>query len=519
MRIKPCSLGPIHFVGLGGIGMSGIAEILHTLGYVVQGSDLTENANMKRLQGLGVKTFVGHAGHQVDGASVVVVSSAVNAQNPEVQGGRERGIPIIKRSEMLAELMRLKPSIAIAGTHGKTTTTSLVACVLDNAGLDPTVINGGIINAYGTNARLGSGEWLVAETDESDGSFTRLPLTMGIITNIEEDHMDFYKDFSEIQDAFEKFIANIPFYGMGVVCVDHPQVRALLSRFSDRRVLTYGFSKDAHIVVDHVRSQGFSQVFDVHVTAQAMEKIPLEPQRDFMIRDIFLPMVGTYNVLNAVGALVVGLELGIQPQILKTSFEKFTGVKRRFTKVSEVDTLTIMDDYAHHPSEVQVVLQAAQDCLSKPLVVVFQPHRYSRLGGLLEDFARSFQGVDHVIITPVYSAGEDPSCGVNHEVLAEKIREHFSFPVHVITGEEALLPLIQKKIPPGASLVFMGAGDISRWAYTLAQQLQESPFFSRESSQEGLRVISKEFSKKSPMPEDSYPEDSYQGPRHSCGGV
>jgi UDP-N-acetylmuramate--alanine ligase len=348
MHIKPSSVGPIHFVGIGGIGMSGIAEILYNLGYSVQGSDLVENYNIHRLQKLGIKIFIGQRAEQVEDVAVLVVSSAVKNDNVELIAARQKMIPIVKRAEMLAEIMRLKPSIAIAGTHGKTTTTSLVACVLDHAHMDPTVINGGIINAYGTNARLGKGEWIVAESDESDGSFTRLPLIIGIITNIEADHLDYYKDLEEIKLAFEKFIHNIPFYGLGIVCIDHPVVKSMLSSFSDRRILTYGFSEEADLQIQNIFNSYPSQTFDLHIKQSAINKLKMKTEEEFTLTGISLPMVGKHNVSNAVAALAVGLEIGIEPIFLKDSFTSFEGVKRRFTKVAEIDEITIIDDYAHH---------------------------------------------------------------------------------------------------------------------------------------------------------------------------
>lgn len=473
MHIKPSSLGSIHFVGIGGIGMSGIAEILHNLGYRVQGSDQKENSNFLRLKELGIQTFSSHSPSHVDGASAVVISSAVKGNNVELKEARKRGIPIVKRAEMLGEIMRLRPSIAVAGTHGKTTTTSLVASVLDAANQDPTVINGGIINAYGTNARLGAGEWIVAEADESDGSFTRLPVTIGIITNIEAEHLDHYKGIDEIRDAFQQFIQNIPFYGVGIVCIDHPEVKALLPKLTDRRILTYGFSTDADIRIRNVRAGDLSQCFDVEISESAQKKLNRQKEQPIQIKDIHLPMAGDHNVSNATAALCVGLELRFAEKVLQEAFTDFKGVKRRFTKVGVVNNLTIIDDYAHHPTEIEVVLESAHKSTRGEIIAIVQPHRYTRLHHLMDEFAQALSKADRVIVAPVYVAGEEPIPGVTHEALAEKIRGLTSIPVTTIEGEEDLLPLLTADDVNDAFVIFMGAGDITKWAYRITERLKE----------------------------------------------
>ena len=480
MHIKPISIGPIHFVGIGGIGMSGIAEILHNLEYTVQGSDLSENANIVRLQKMGIKTYLGQRAEQVDNAAVLVVSSAIKPDNPELLAARKRGIPVVKRAEMLAEIMRLRLSIAVAGTHGKTTTTSLVASVLDNANLDPTVINGGIINAYGTNARLGKGNWIVAEADESDGSFTKLPLTVGIITNIEAEHLDFYKDLDEVKEAFHKFVQNIPFYGLGIVCIDHPTVREMLPSFSDRRILTYGFSEDADVRIDNLRGGDLAQSFDVVITPSAAAKLNLENQDGFTLEEIKLPMVGKHNVSNATASLAAGLELSIDPRILIESFKDFAGVKRRFTKVGEVNGITIIDDYAHHPTEIEVVLESAKLSVTGEIIAVVQPHRYTRLSSLMDEFAQSLTHADRIIVAPVYAAGEEENPTANHLVLADKIKSLTDKPVETISGEQDLAPLIKEVATPGSFVICMGAGDITQWAYRLPESLSTLPPLNQE---------------------------------------
>lgn len=471
MRITPHSIGPIHFVGIGGIGMSGIAEILHNLGYVVQGSDMSENANVQRLKKLGVKTFSQHDATQIEGISVLVVSSAIKVDNPEIKAAREKHIPIVRRAEMLAEIMRLKPSVAIAGTHGKTTTTSLVASVLDNAQMDPTVINGGIINAYGTNARLGKGEWIVAEADESDGSFTRLPLTIGIVTNIEPEHLDYYAGLEEIQQAFKTFISHIPFYGLGILCQDDKGVEALLPHLTDRRILTYGFSEKADVQIQNVHTNNLTQTFDVLFTEAAVAKFGFENKEPFTLKEVYLPMIGRHNVSNATAALCVGVDVGIPLDKLVSSFETFKGVKRRFTKVGEVAGLTIIDDYAHHPTEIQAVLDSASASMIGNIIAVVQPHRYTRLSSLMDEFSQSLKGVSHVIVVPVYPAGEREIPGVSSEVLASKIKALTSSPVDLIHHEDELAPLLIKSAKKGSCVICMGAGSITQWAQRLPEAL------------------------------------------------
>jgi UDP-N-acetylmuramate--alanine ligase len=462
----------LHFVGIGGIGMSGIAEVLHNMGYRVKGSDLALNGNGERLQKLGVDVIIGHHAVNIEGAQVVVVSSAVKADNPEVLAARAQNIPVIQRAEMLAELIRLKRVIAVSGSHGKTTTTSLMACLLDTAGLDPTVVNGGIINAYNTNARRGMGEWAVVEADESDGSFIKLPATIAIVTNIDPEHMDYYKDFATLRAAFLKFIQNTPFYGLAVLCVDHPHVASLIPEITDRRFITYGYSEKAQIRGENLRIAPGGTTFDVVTETE-------------VLRDLFIPLVGKHNTLNALSVVAVGLELGLEIEVIKKAFESFEGVKRRFTKTGTFGGITVIDDYAHHPVEIATVLDAARQASTGKILAVVQPHRFTRLRDLFGDFARSLLTADAVFVAPVYTAGEDPIPGVTSKNLAESIRELGHGSVYEISSPEEIAPLVLKNAQEGDMVLFMGAGNITHWAYNLPKELE-----SLASRQNSSNVIS-----------------------------
>ncbi|MHA1569277.1 MAG: UDP-N-acetylmuramate--L-alanine ligase, partial [Alphaproteobacteria bacterium] len=409
MRILPLRIGIIHFVGIGGIGMSGIAEILHNLGYEVQGSDIAESANVKRLAALGISVSIGHKAGNLGDAEVVVISSAVKPDNPEVVAARERLIPLVRRAEMLGELMRLKWSIAVGGTHGKTTTTSMVAAVLDAAGLDPTVINGGIINAYGTNARLGDGDWMVVEADESDGTFVRLPSTIAVVTNMDAEHLDHYGSFDALRDAFDTFVGNIPFYGFAALCIDHPEVQAMIPRLSDRKVVTYGLSPQAEIRATDIVLNGIGARFDIIITGRDGGFLEM--------KDVRLPMLGAHNVVNSLAAVAVGRELGIADDVIRRGLAEFGGVKRRFTKTGEVNGVTVIDDYGHHPVEIAAVLDAARTAGDGKVIAVVQPHRYSRLKELFEEFCTCFNDADTVIVSDVYPAGEAPIEGIDRDAL------------------------------------------------------------------------------------------------------
>ena len=452
--------GPLHFIGIGGIGMSGIAEVLHNLGYTVQGSDLMENANIKRLQALGIQCAIGQSAENIDGANVVVFSSAVKAGNPELKAARQQRIPVVRRSEMLAELMRLRRSIGVAGTHGKTTTTSLVGTLLHEAGLDPTVINGGIINAFGTNTRLGASDWLVAETDESDGSFTHLPLEIGIVTNIDPEHMDHYGDFDEVKKSYLTFLHNLPFYGFAAVCIDHPEVAALIPQVIDRRLISYGVSANAEVRIENIDCSQSGCRFDI-----VSEK--------FTMRDIQLAMFGQHNVLNATAAIIVAHELGIQKDAIRRALSSFEGVKRRFTKTGDANGVTVIDDYGHHPVEIAAVLRAARSIVKDQhrVIAVMQPHRYSRLHSLMDEFAACFSDADEVIVSDVYAAGEQPIDGITRDALLTNIQNNGKT-ARALSSPDDLAAMVHQSAQSGDYVICLGAGTITNWAAALPEQLQ-----------------------------------------------
>ncbi len=464
MQSMPLDIGIIHFVGIGGIGMSGIAEVMHNLGYQVQGTDIAQNANVDRLRSLGVRIEIGHRAENLGDARVIVISSAVKADNPEVAAARKAMLPIVRRAEMLAELMRLKWSVAVGGTHGKTTTTSLVATVLDAAGLDPTVINGGIINAYGTNARRGEGEWMVVEADESDGTFTRLPATIAVVTNIDPEHLDFYKEFAKVKEAFRTFVLSIPFYGFGVLCIDHPEVQALLPQLTDRKIITYGLSPLAQV-------RGMNLVLDtqgVRFDAALSDRLT---GGERVIKDIRLTMFGQHNVLNALAAVSVAAEMGISDDLIREGLARFTGVKRRFTRVGETNGITVIDDYGHHPVEIAAVLKAARQATKGRVVAVVQPHRYSRLQSLFAEFCQCFNDADHVIVADVYPAGEQPIPGVDRDALINGLHAHGHKAVTALVSPKHLAAVIDDIAGPGDIVVCLGAGNITAWAHALPADL------------------------------------------------
>jgi len=466
VRSLPESIGPIHFVGIGGIGMSGIAEVLHNLGYRVQGSDLAESANTRRLAGLGIGVTIGHAAENLDSAEVIVVSSAVKPDNPEVVAARARRLPVVRRAEMLAELMRLKWSIAIAGTHGKTTTTSMIGALLETAGLDPTVINGGIINAYGTNTRLGAGDWMAVEADESDGTFTRLPATVAIVTNIDPEHLDFYGDFAALQQAFETFVGNIPFYGFAVLCIDHPVVQSMIARLSERRILTYGLSPQADIRATNIRLGRDGSHYDAVIADRL-------GGRERVLAGLFLPMFGEHNVQNSLSALAVAEEMGLGDEVVRASLRNFKGVRRRFTKTGEWNGVTIIDDYGHHPVEIAAVLKAARAIVGGRVIAVVQPHRYTRLANLFDGFCTCFNDADLVLVAEVYPAGEAPIEGVSRDALVAGLRAHGHRNAQPLTGPEALAPALRSVARPDDIVVCLGAGSITNWANSLPGELAE----------------------------------------------
>ncbi len=464
----PQDVGAIHFVGIGGIGMSGIAEVMRNLGYVVQGSDIAANANVERLRGLGIPVSVGHDVANLGEAKVVVISSAVKADNPEVVAARSRFLPVVRRAEMLAELMRLKSSIAIGGTHGKTTTTSMVATLLEGAKFDPTVINGGIINAYGTNARLGGGDWLVAESDESDGTFVKLPAEIVVVTNIDPEHLDHYGDFDTLRDAFLAFVENVPFYGFAVMCIDHPEVQSLIGRIVDRRIITYGVSPQADVRLANLTYVEGDACFDVVLTDRTTGDT-----RE--IAGLRLPMPGEHNASNAVAAITVAAELGIDDDTIRDALRGFGGVKRRFTKVGIWNGVTIFDDYGHHPVEILAVLKAAREVTQGRVIAVMQPHRYTRLQSLFNDFCTCFNDADTVIVAPVYEAGEAPIEGINRDTLVEGLINRGHRHVLGLEGPEHLAPIIADVAVPGDIVICLGAGTITQWANALPEALEAYP--------------------------------------------
>ena len=476
MRRHPPLIKKIHFVGIGGIGMSGIAEVLANLGYEVTGSDLVENANIQRLRRLNIPVFIGHKAENIEGAQVIVVSTDIKVGNIEVDAARLSRIPVIRRAEMLAELMRLKLSIAISGTHGKTTTTSLTASLLDAAALDPTVVNGGIINAYGTNARLGEGEWIVVEADESDGSFLKLPGTIAVVTNIDPEHLNYYSTFEALKQAFINFIDRIPFYGLGILCIDHPEVRAILSKVLDRRIVTYGFSQDANVRGVNLRPSANGTLFDVDFVpnlAVGYDQIDCDNTAvvSRSIKNLFLPMVGQHNVQNALAVVAIAQELEINDEIVVQAFSSFKGVKRRFTFVDIVNNITIIDDYAHHPVEIKTVLAAAHQATTGRVIAVVQPHRYSRLQDLFSDFTTCFSQADVLILAPIFAAGEDPIEGISSEALADIVCQTGKEFVYTLRDSAELAPLVAEVAQSGDMVVCMGAGSITYWAADLPGQL------------------------------------------------
>ncbi|MGV8938802.1 MAG: UDP-N-acetylmuramate--L-alanine ligase [Allorhizobium sp.] len=461
----PTTIGLVHFIGIGGIGMSGIAEVLHNLGHKVQGSDQSDSANVQRLRDKGIEVFVGHRAENLGDAEVVVVSTAIKKDNAELIAAREKLLPIVRRAEMLAELMRFRNAIAIGGTHGKTTTTSMVAALLDAGGLDPTVINGGIINAYGTNARMGDGEWMVVEADESDGTFLRLPAEVAVVTNIDPEHLDHYGTFDAVRAAFAQFVENVPFYGFGVLCLDHPEVQALVGRIEDRKIITYGENPQADVRFYNVRIDGTRSHFDVEIRRRRTGKI-------IALKDLTLPMPGRHNISNATAAIAVANRLGISEDAIKKGLASFGGVKRRFTLMGTWNGVQIFDDYGHHPVEIKAVLKAAREACSGRIIAVHQPHRYSRLSSLFEDFANCFNDANSLILMPVYAAGEEPIEGVDSLSLVSRIKSGGHRDTRFLATPGELAPVIAGLAEPGDFVVLLGAGNITQWAAALPGELQ-----------------------------------------------
>lgn len=463
-RPVPFDLGPVHFIGIGGIGMSGIAEIMLRIGYVVQGSDAKASANTERLQKLGAKIFIGHDAAHVEGASAVVYSTAVKGDNPEMVAGRAKRLPLVRRAEMLAELMRLQFSVAVGGTHGKTTTTSMIAALLDAGGMDPTVVNGGIINAYGTNAKVGEGDWIVVEADESDGTFLKLKSTVAVVTNIDPEHLDHYGDFDAVKKAFKDFVENIPFYGFAAICLDHPEVQALAAKVENRRLVTYGVNPQSEVRATNVTMGPEGARFDVQFS----------PPGGAVTRliDLHLPMAGDHNVANALAAIAIARELGVSDEAIRAGLTGFGGVKRRFTTTGVAKGVRIIDDYGHHPVEISSVLKAARAVSLGKVVAVVQPHRYTRLRDLFADFCSCFNDADVVIVADVYTAGESPIEGINRDGLVEGLRRYGHRHALALPSPAELPAIIAAQTQPGDLVVLLGAGDITSWAYALPGQLE-----------------------------------------------
>jgi len=469
MLIMPQSVGTLHFIGIGGIGMSGIAEVLCGLGYTVQGSDASDGYNIDRLRKQGIKVFIGHAGENVHGAAIVVVSSAIKPDNEELVAARAAKLPIVRRAEMLAELMRLKMAVAIGGTHGKTTTTSMVGAMLEEGNFDPTVINGGIVNKYGTNTRMGQGEWMVVEADESDGTFTKLPATVAVVTNIDPEHLDHYGDYDAIKSAFRQFIENIPFYGFAVLCTDHPAVQAMIPELSDRIVITYGFNPQADVQATNICHENGGSTFDVTFAAHVGGD-------ELTLRDVYLPMLGQHNVQNSLAALAIARRMKIPAASMKNALANFSGVKRRFTKAGEANGITVIDDYGHHPVEIQAVLKAARQAVAGTdgrVIAVVQPHRYTRLSSLFNEFCTCFNEADQVIVADVYAAGETPIDGATKEALAEGLKACGHKQVDTLSSPSALATMIAASAQKGDYVICLGAGDITKWAYALPAELEK----------------------------------------------
>ncbi len=463
-RPTPFELGPVHFVGIGGVGMSGIAEIMLRLGYAVQGSDARAGPNTERLQSLGAKVFIGHAADHIAEAAAVVYSSAIKPDNPEMAAARAARIPLVRRAEMLAELMRQQTSIAVAGAHGKTTTTSMIAAVLDAGGLDPTVVNGGVINAYGANAKIGDGDWIVVEADESDGAFLTLRCTVAVVTNIDREHLDHYGGFDALKRAFHDFIQNIPFYSFAILCTDDPVLREVAGRVENRRLITYGLDVEADVRAVNLVTVADQVRFDVVARDGGGEGATLP--------GFALPILGVHNVRNALAAVAVGRQLGVEAEVIRKALGGFGGVRRRFTTTGTVRGVRIIDDYGHHPVEIAAVLAAARGAGAGRVVAVVQPHRYSRLRDLFDDFSRCFDAADMVIVADVYPAGEAPIAGFDRDALVGAVSAH-GHPRVLALGSPTDLPtMIAAETRPGDLVVFLGAGDITSWAHALPAQLQ-----------------------------------------------
>ena len=456
----PVGLRAIHFIGIGGIGMSGIAEVLLSLGYNIQGSDTKTTEITQRLSRIGAKVFIGHDTTNLEGAEVIVISSAIKSNNIELKEAYIRSLPVVSRAEMLAELMRLKSNIAVSGTHGKTTTTTMISAVLDKGGLDPTVINGGIIHAYGSNARMGQGEWMVVEADESDGTFTRLPATIAVVTNIDPEHLDHWGNFENLKEGFLSFITNIPFYGVVICCIDNPEVRNLVIKIKNKRVISYGFHKDADIRAVKLNYEQGNSTFDI-----------IFKNKEILVQGFKLPMPGDHNISNSLAAVAVAHHLSMPIETVKEAIEGFKGVNRRFTELGTFNGIKIIDDYVHHPVEISAVLQAARQITVGKVIAIHQPHRYTRMRDLFESFCTCFENADHILITEIFSAGEEAIDGISQGSLVCRIIDQGHKNVHSIVGFNDCKDLIISIAQEGDVIIFLGAGSISSWAKNLSVML------------------------------------------------
>ncbi len=457
----PERLGPIHFTGIGGIGMSGIAEVLVNLGYTVQGSDLSASMLIERLAEMGVRVFERQEAGNVSDAAVVVISSAIKKGNPELMEARRLGLPVVRRAEMLAELMRLRSNVAVAGTHGKTTTTTLIATLLENGGFDPTVVNGGVIHAYGSTTRKGEGDWMVVEADESDGTFVKLPATIAVVTNIDPEHLDHYGDFENLKKAFDSFVANVPFYGFAVCCIDHPEVQSLIGRISDRRIVTFGFNAQADVGASNLQYSNGRACFDILMRKEGKT-----------VHGCTLPMPGIYNISNALASVAVARELGMKIRDIRNGLANFRGVNRRFTRVGTVNGIEIIDDYAHHPVEIDAALKAARQVTSGQILAIHQPHRFTRLNSLFDDFCTCFSNADHVAVADVYDAGECPIAGADRDSLVSALTQHGHRNAVAISGPSGMATFVAENAQPGDLVACLGAGSISAWAHSLPDRLR-----------------------------------------------
>ena len=457
-------LGTIHLIGIGGIGMSSIAEVLINLGYKITGSDIALNKNVQRLQELGVKIYIGENAKHLKDASIVVISSAIKNNNVELNAAYVKRIPVIRRADMLAELMRFKKSIAIGGTHGKTTTTSLISAILDNAKYDPTVVNGGIIEAYGSNARLGKGDWMVVEADESDGTFTRLPSTYVVVTNIDKEHLDFYGNKNNLYRAFMHFIENIPFYGVAFLCIDNADTQKLYKEIKYRKLVSYGFNNQANVKAINLSVRNGLTNFDVKIDGN-------EKLKNKIIKNISITMPGKHNVRNALASIALAIELGINTNIIKDTLKNFKGVERRFSIIGNKKGVTYIDDYAHHPTEISSVLEAAKSICEGKLIAIFEPHRYSRINNLFDEFSVSFHDADILFVTEIYEAGEKNKLKINKNKIINSILSAGHKDVRGLDNFNDLLLMLENITNIGDYVIFLGAGSISRNARKMVEKI------------------------------------------------